>query len=327
MPGVPGATTLATRMSFDDPWAAARLLLKLSKEDAADPIVREWSLAILQATAQDIGEESSGPTLSPELRDAFARAIHDNVQSQIKFVHEPKETFQSARTTMALGAGDCDDHARLVYALARAGGLKADLLFLEEDDQPVHVVACLEDSSGMRWAETTLGAMFGEHPLAALDRLGVEGSSDPLSQANASVGLLDFVTAQNVRDRKVQLDASVESIDADVVKCTALNSATVGAWNDFLVSWRIFFADDPSWYNAGGQARQAADFATQIRDWQNRLSASGCTMSAPTLPETASSDDLILGTVKTVAIAAGVVAAAWAAASFFGVLKTARKVA
>ncbi len=214
VPVAGGGTELAARMSFDDPWAAARLLFDLSDEDASDPIVRAWSLAILKATAAEIGE-SAGPTISPRLRDAFARAIHANVQAHVKFVHEPEETFQASRVTMATGAGDCDDHARLVYALATAGHIPAQLVFFEEPDgsalptilfpgatQPVHVVAMLEDSGGTwQWAETTIEADYGEEPHEALARLGDElgPDSNPFAQSmGAPSGWANLATPLDV---------------------------------------------------------------------------------------------------------------------------------
>jgi Transglutaminase-like superfamily len=173
MPG--GGSTLAARLTFDDPWAAARFLTVLADQDASDPVVRSWALEMLKAATQENGQAMSGPEMGPPLRELFARTIHANVQRQIRFVHEPRETFQSARATMQLGAGDCDDHARLVHALGRAGGLKSRLAFFEEDAQPVHVVSRLGAARGYTWAETTIPAKFGEHPKVAYRRLRAAG--------------------------------------------------------------------------------------------------------------------------------------------------------
>jgi hypothetical protein len=148
-----------------------------AEEDASDPIVRAYALEILRATAAMLGESRSGPTMSRALRDALARALWDNVQTFIRFVEEPKETFQAARVTLMLGAGDCDDHALLLFALARAAGVPVQMLFLDEDDQPVHVVDRMADSDGAwQWAETTVGAEYGEEPLAAVRRLRAAGA-------------------------------------------------------------------------------------------------------------------------------------------------------
>ena len=327
-----GSSALASVMRFSDPWAAARLLCELSEEDAGDPVVRAWSLAILRATADAIGERA-GPTISPALHDAFARALHDNVQSQILFVHEPEETFQSARTTMAVGAGDCDDHARLLYALARAGGIAANLVFFEEpadgsglpsvllggadDTQPVHVVALLRDSDGTwQWAETTIAADYGEEPHDAYVRLGGSApSGNPFASPAAAAGLgflgLDFVTPADVQTRKSELDAMMSSLDDDVTRCAALGAATVSSWNEFLAGWRGFYSEAPSFWNAGGQGRQAQDYADALREWQAKVNAV-CPISGATVP--VAKDENVLGTVATVAVAAAVAVGAWAIA-------------
>jgi hypothetical protein len=232
-----GSTELASRMSFSDPWAAARLLQILADEDASDPVVRSWSLAILDAVAEDLGEDASGPTLSPELVDAYARALHANVQQQIRFIHEPKETFQSARVTLALRAGDCDDHARLLYAAALAGGLPAQLLFNDEDDQPVHVVTKLRDSSGWQWAETTLGAQFGEEPFDALDRLvALDPQHNPLSRGPMASGIGTVLGNPSLAELRDLLRTKDYEIDA------------LGqAWGDLSPTW---IQKDPTAYVA-----------------------------------------------------------------------------
>ena len=307
VPVAGGGTALASGMSFDDPWAAADLLFDLAEEDAGDPIVRAWSLEILAATAAELGLRA-GPTVGPALRDAYARALHANVQDQIKFVHEPVETFQSARVTMQTGAGDCDDHARLLYALAVAGNLPAKLVFFESDDQPIHVVAQLQDSDGSwQWAETTIDADYGEEPHAALARLDLGSDADPFSHAIS--GPWGFVTPGDVAARKDQVAAEVQATDSDVVNCAALSSGTVSAWNLFVAGWQDFYADAPSIWNAGSQGRQVADYVDQLDAWQSKLTAQGCNLSAAPIPKQTSEG---LSIVTTVAIGAAVIAGAFA---------------
>jgi hypothetical protein len=307
-----GGTAVATRMQFpdDDPWAAARLLFALADEDASDPVVRAWALDMLRATADELGE-SDGPTVSPALRDAQARTIHANVKDAIQFVHEPEETFQSARVTMQTAAGDCDDHARLVYALALASDIPARIVFFEKNGQPIHVVTQLEDADGSwHWAETTIDAAYGEEPHDALARLdgSIAAHQNPFSHAGmgAISGPWGFVTPADVQQRKDELNAVATSIDADVQKCTALDTATISAWNEFLSAWRTFYADEPSIWNAGGQGRQTSDYADQIINWQEKL-APVCKLSSPMLP----AQEDTASVVKWGAVAVTAVAAAW----------------
>lgn len=327
VPVAGGRTALAARMRFSDPWAAARLLYLLSEEDAADPSVRAWSLAILKATARQEGL-SLGPTITGELRDAFARALHANVQAHVKFLHEPEETFQSAAVTMQTGAGDCDDHARLLYALAGAGGVPAKLVFFEEPDtggglptvvlgpgtQPVHVVAMLQDSdSTWRWAETTIDAAYGEEPHEALARLDgdLPASQNPFAHSSMS-GPFGFVTAADVQARKDQVNVEIESTTADVVGCATLDMGTKSAWSLFLTSWTTFYANEPGFFSAGAQGRQVADYVDELAKYQEKFKAAGCSLSSPGLPVQPQDD--VSATVKVVAIAVAVAAAAYAAA-------------
>jgi len=91
----------------------------------------------------------------------------------VHFSPEVGEIFQGTMWTLSSGVGDCDDHARVVYALLVAGGVPARLSFLSKNGAPSHVWA--EAFLGSRWVplETTLDAAFGEDPVAAAVRLGV----------------------------------------------------------------------------------------------------------------------------------------------------------
>jgi Transglutaminase-like superfamily len=320
VPVAGGGTELAAGMSFDDPWAAARLLSDLAEQDASDPFVQAWAYEMLASTAQDLGE-SVGPTVSPELRDAVARTVHGNVQHWVKFVPEPLEKFQSARTTMRTRQGDCDCHARLVYALLRTLGVPVQLIYFEGTEPgtgkvvPVHAVCIAEDSDGAwQWVETTIPASYGEDPHDALSRLRAEGvlpsSADPLAHVEGLGAPFGVVTASDVQHRKDQVNASVEATDVDVVNCAHLDAGTLSAWNLFLVSWRTFYADEPGFFSAGAQGRQVADYVDELAQWQAKLKAAGCSLTGAPLP--AQSQDDVAGTIKLVAIAAVAVAGAFA---------------
>lgn len=128
-------------------------LARSAARAALDPWVREL--------ARSIVGDSKG-------LDAAARLL-SAVQDRVAFEREPKELFRSPRVTWQRGAGDCDDSAVLLASLASAAGLPAELVPMGAGGAPTHVAARLFG----RWAETTLrGARLGEHPEAALVRLG-----------------------------------------------------------------------------------------------------------------------------------------------------------
>ena len=59
------------------------------------------------------------------------RALHNWVRDNIRFTGDVLgvETLQAADYTLRMGAGDCDDRAVLLAALAQSVGLPADLAF------------------------------------------------------------------------------------------------------------------------------------------------------------------------------------------------------
>jgi transglutaminase-like putative cysteine protease len=157
--------------------ALARSLCPILRlhEESADAIAylngaaaRDASRPEILALARRIRSAYSGD-------EAFARAVQTLVKASVSFVREARETFQHARQTLRRRAGDCDDHARAVVALARAGGGKGRLIgFPNARGILEHVAPLLWDGRRFRWAETTMDARFGEFPSAAARRLGVE---------------------------------------------------------------------------------------------------------------------------------------------------------
>lgn len=241
---IEGEPTWVARWSFDDPWDAAVLLQERSDEDSTDPVVDQWSIAILRATVREMGRQMSGPTVTPDVHDAYARALHANVQSQIKFRRERGEKFLGARVTIARGVGDCDDHASLLYALAAAGDVPARLVFFECDEQPVHVVAQLKTSEGWQWAETTIPARFGEEPLSALMRLKVAG--DPSADRLDIGTLFGLPTVAELRDFLAATQYTIAELTNAGTLCAGwLNQDRAGyeAWLDKLRDANVALAD------------------------------------------------------------------------------------
>jgi len=158
------------KLTCRDGWGAARLLLAQAIEDSETAGARDVALALRRDNPRD---------------EDFARAVHAYVKRNVAFVREQGEVFTGSAYTLGMRGGDCDDHARLVYALARAGGLGAVLAFLHCDppeDEPTHAVAQLCVDGRCQWAETTVDAFFGEHPLAAAGRLGLLDEREDLAK-------------------------------------------------------------------------------------------------------------------------------------------------
>lgn len=172
-----GASFLTSKLIVKDGWAASRLLLEMSREDAADPEIRQVALTFRRDNGSD---------------DRTARALHAFVRDTVLFVPEPVETFQSARYTLfSVRCGDCDDSARALFALAMAAGLRVRLAFLEQQGQPAHVWAQIYHDGSWHHAETTIAASYGEEPRAALARLGLgKGRRDVFGKEVITMGSL-----------------------------------------------------------------------------------------------------------------------------------------
>ena len=107
-----------------------------------------------------------------------AAAMQRYVQDRVRFAGEIGEVFSPALHTLAIGAGDCDDSARVLAAMMRSMGLRARLQTLPEDGAPLHVAAQALVGGRWTWYETTLRARPGEHPVDAARRLGVRVRPD-----------------------------------------------------------------------------------------------------------------------------------------------------
>lgn len=139
---------------------AINFLNRAASLDAGHPDLRALALWLRKAHGEPV---------------AYAQAVQAFVKTLVRFVREVRETFQHALYTLQHRAGDCDDHARAVVALARAGGLRAAVRGIPNAHGAVsHVAPLIHDGRAWHWAETTVDAHFGEHPRAAARRLGLE---------------------------------------------------------------------------------------------------------------------------------------------------------
>lgn len=156
------------RASCPDLAAKIRLLKRAAARDATDPRV--------QCIARAIPPTAAG--------------LHAWVRDRVRFRPESVETFRGPCETIARG-GDCDDHARLMLALAELLGLETYLAVREPTDtRDGHVCLLLRERGGeWKWAETTVDAQFGEHPMRAAERLGLVARSDLGAPAGTKTSL------------------------------------------------------------------------------------------------------------------------------------------
>jgi hypothetical protein len=204
---------------------------------------------MLEALAADDARTDPLPSrLIRWVRSRGARgpaAAHSYVLDHVRFQDEDVETFQRPTATLRLGYGDCDDSARVLRALASQSGIAARFVYFVKKRTPIHVCAQLWDRGRWQWAETTIPAHYGECPLAALERLGLDRpdiDGAPVVLKSASIGSMhatrgghmlahrfDGAIAGQGRQGRRQLRALVQRV-ATPVTAQALADALAAAW-------------------------------------------------------------------------------------------------
>jgi Transglutaminase-like superfamily len=112
--------------------------------------------------------------------------IHAFVQRRVRFLDGPVQRWARPERTIRGGYGDCGNSTRATISLARLAGLPSRLRWFTSSVRgvgplgarprpfPVHVVAEIGDlANRWHWAEASIPARFGEHPLRAAARLGI----------------------------------------------------------------------------------------------------------------------------------------------------------
>jgi len=123
---------------------------------------------------------------------------------------------------------------------------------------------------------------------------------------------LRFVTPTDVHDFKHQIDPRFRSVDDDVSKCGSIPNASRQAWDDFSKSWRDFYAEEESWFHATAQMDRAETFEEELTDWQKKIEAYHCSLSAPIVtPESEKGSAGWSSALRWAGVAAGIVGAVW----------------
>ena len=169
-------TYVQARLGCSDPWDAASLLALISEEDARTAGARDFALAL---------RADGGATDADFVRQVF------ELGRRIRFVKEPGEVFASPSYTLSVNQGDCDDHARAMYAILRAGGVPARIVFLHRGlgGEPTHAVTQAYAEGAWTWLETTLPANLGESPFQAARRLGMLKNRTDIADRASTIDL------------------------------------------------------------------------------------------------------------------------------------------
>lgn len=249
------------QISFRDGWDAARFLLELARQDARRP----WIVQMAQQLKAGVGGRP----------DQFARALQILGQS-LPFFHEKGEIFQGPKLTIERG-GDCDCHARLIYALASAGGLPAELAFLHRGSGPTHVLARVLLDGKWTPLETTVRAFFGEDPIAAAKRLGVVrddiNSPEQITMGELTENVLRVAPGMCYRMRAWLKKPREEFASIDVGLFLRLSFEALGFCDVFVELEPDLLSDAWPWHDRD-TAAPPGQWATWVTaTWRNAESA------------------------------------------------------
>jgi hypothetical protein len=269
----------------DNP-ATFRFLLEIAALDVTDPLARSVGLEVFRAHPK-----------KTETKERAA-AVMQWVRTNVRYIREPKETFQSPSYTIRSGAGDCDDHANLVHAIARNAGLPARVVPLWKDGQIRHAVSQVAIDDAWTWAETTVRAKLGEHPRAAVRRLKAARSdisgvpscprarSDRAPLESPEVGdLPTMVTPEDARRYIDETDAAWKRTDQDVERSGVDDSFRVSFATD-LAGWMTFAAGaraSVGWLNTKAVMDQTDRWVEKLDGWRRSLRGVGGATTGPDL--------------------------------------------
>jgi len=103
-----------------------------------------------------------------------------------------------------------------------------------------------------------------------------------------------------------------------VAQCPKIDQPTRDAWDAFSKAWRDYRATEEHFLTAGSEFTTGCEYEHAITGWQQTIAGLACGVAGPHLdtPGTRTEDTSTKRTVRTVAIAAGVVAVALALRGF-----------
>lgn len=227
----------------DDEKKVVPFLRLLAARDAKHRGVRRFATRLFEAAGRD-------PT-------RYAQGVHRMVLEKVEWRREKPETFQHTLNTLRKGWGDCDDHARAIYALLRAVGIPAKIvIFNNTRGKAAHAVTIARLGGRWVWLETSVAAAFGEHPMKAAQRLGLR------SRLNFSAPKLNGVEGCRCSDAEGREMGVVVTKGPDegwgVLALTniALDTAIFGTLGAGLGA--VVGAVHPDWSMRDGMARGSA---------------------------------------------------------------------
>jgi transglutaminase-like putative cysteine protease len=120
---------MVRRMKFESQAAQVLFLRQMVNVYRTNQLIREKAIQIVFDWAKCPAKKKL----------CQAVAIARWVQTHIRYVNEPVETFQSPVRTLTLRAGDCDDFTSLICSLVESIAIPSELVALEWAAQFRHI--------------------------------------------------------------------------------------------------------------------------------------------------------------------------------------------
>ena len=133
-----GKDDTVAAVKFSDYKDVAAFLRKMISQYRGNPTIREQALNIIKGNAEQ------------KDKTAQALAIGEWAQSNLYYVHELPERFNTPLKTLESMAGDCDDFTTIIGALLESVGIRSQFVIMNIDGQWRHIFprAVIEPSNG-----------------------------------------------------------------------------------------------------------------------------------------------------------------------------------
>lgn len=320
------------------------------REGANDVDVQGWAYDQLRAAGID--GRSALDTATRKMA-----VLLDAVRAATVYSGDPpnSETIKSAasmlclRPNLCIRGGDCDDQTVLLGSVLMSVGIPISIVkqtFGAADQE--HVLIHAQDEMG-NWIAADPSTSY---PLGQSARASSEFAVDPLnpsmiglvgvpdaefvgigavpagyhlvgSSANGNrrlpTRMVGVVSSTDVVRLQADVLAQANALDRTVVGCLSkIPAARLQQWGPLLKRATDYANEDPSWWFAGAQVDAGLAIQADLAPWYDLLKGYGCS-NVPLQPAPPPSTfGALSGLVTTVAIAAGVVAVAYAVSKVAG---------
>jgi hypothetical protein len=93
-----------------------------------------------------------------------------------------------------------------------------------------------------------------------------------------------FVTSSDVKAKKDQINAQVDSLSAFVSTCANVPDALGQSWADWMTSWDGFYTQSEGFWTAGSEMNQAENYQQELSNYQDEFAKVSCATGPNVIP-------------------------------------------